>query len=412
MRINKILLGLILVTLTTTVGCSTSVSKEDNVIDSIVIDEDVKETVNSNNVISIAKALTTENLNESRNGAMLTGEGKLIDLKVKEDFGESKGTIYQSQFPKLYVENLSIGTITNEIKENRNIVNWEEKEIDGQVLIEYMGSADTFKILKDDKVYMLDSENKFKEITSYKKIIEKIKENINRFEISYDKNLDIYYLDNSNNKLGLIDTLNDKYYEINKNKIGNVENKRLNILTAEENKIYVSITDTENKAPSILGYIENNKLTTFFDEKTTIKVKVTGDVIYSNNNILFSGYVEDDYGIWNYNIGTKRLDKQLELEYTTSYFKVSRDKSFIIFTNTNSFGKYNISIARINDNLQISNIQELTNSILPNISDEIYYSITGWSNNYNNFYVQYVISKTIDGVEKVDDVYYEIYEVK
>lgn len=411
MKIKKIFMGLIIVTLSTGIGCSNSISKKDNVIESIVIDEDTRITASENSNFNVTKLLKTENLSGSRNGAMLRGDGKLIELKFKEDLEEGKETIYQSQFPKLYIDGINIGTITEKREEDRNIVSWENKEITGQLLIEYMGDGENFKVLKDNKVYMLDNSYNLKEIMAYKELIDKTNGDITRFGGSYDKNLDIYYLDNSNNKLGIVDTLNDKYYEINKKSIGNIENKRLDILTIEDDKIYVSLTDTSNETPSIIGYIENNKLITFFDEESTIKIKVTGDVLYSNDNILFSGYVEDKYGIWNYNIESQKLEKEVKLKYDHSYFKISKDKNFIIITNTNSNGSFNISLARINSNLKISNIQELTNSILPEISDDNWLTVKGWSQEGKKFYVQYVNSKNVDDGIKIDDIYYEIYEV-
>ena len=239
MKIKKILIILILITSSSMIGCSSSISSEDKVIDSVVIDEDAKETANSNNVININKIAITENLID-KNGVISRDVERLIEIQYTEDFGEGEGTIYQSQFPKLYISSLSIGTITDEIQDNRNIVYWENKDIDGRLLIEYMGSGETFKILKDNKVYMVDNNYNLKEITAYKKLIEETNGDINRFEQSYDGNLDIYYMDNNNDKIGIIDTLNDKYYEINKRKLGNIENYRLNILMAEKDKIYVS----------------------------------------------------------------------------------------------------------------------------------------------------------------------------
>ena len=84
----------------------------------------------------------------------------------------------------------------------------------------------------------------------------------------------------------------------------------------------------------------------------------------------------------------------------------------IIITNTDSNGSFNISLARINDNFKISNNQELTNSILHDISADNWLSIIGWSNNGDKFYVSHIESKTVDGGMKIDDIYYEIYEVK
>lgn len=414
MKNKKLLIVLMLITSSIMTSCTNKISSEDKVIDSVIIDEDAKSTENSNNKINITKIATTENLVGGRKGAILRSDEKLIGIQYSEYYGDGEDTIYQTQFPKLYIDTLSIGTITDEIKDNRNVVTWENKEINGQLLTGYMGTGEKVKILKDDKVYKLDENYNLKESKVYKKLIEETNGDINRFEQSYDENLDIYYMDNSNDKLWIIDTVNDKYYEINRKEIGNIENKRLNIIMEEGGKIYVSLVDTANEEVSILGYIENNKLTTFFDEDSEIKVRVTGDVVYSNNNILFSGYVEDSYGIWSYNIETKKLEKQIQLKYDYSYFKISKDRNFIVISNmdTDYIENYNVSLARIDNNFKISNIEELTNSILPDRSSSNGISVIAWSDNENKFYVSYVKTKKVDVGEKIDDVYYEIYEVK
>ena len=212
MKIKKIFIGLLIITSCTWVGCSNNISKEDKVIESIVIDEDTRITASTNNNFNVTKLLKTENLSGNKNAAIIRKDGKLVEINYKSDYGEGEGTIYQSQFPKLYIDSIDIGTITEEIENDRNIVKWENKEISGQLLIEYMGDGENFKVLKDNKVYMLDNNYNFKEITAYKELLDKTNGDMNRFEGSYDKNLDIYYMDNSNNKLAIIDTLNDKYY--------------------------------------------------------------------------------------------------------------------------------------------------------------------------------------------------------
>lgn len=412
MKNKKLLIVLMIITSSIIIGCTNKISSEEKVIDSVVIDEDTKETASSNNKINISKIIRTENIS-GRHVSILDANEKLIEIQYNQEYGDSQGTINQTQFPKMYITSLSIGTITDEIKENRNVINWEYKDIDGQLLIDYIGGGSNFKILKENRVYTLDNNYNLKEINAYKKLIDETKGDLVRFEASYNGNLDIYYIDN-NNKLGVVDIVNDKYYEIYKDKLGNIDNKRLNILTAEDNKIYVSIVDVANEATSTIGYIENNKLITFFDEKSAIRVRVTGDVIYSNNNMLFSGYVEEDYGIWNYNIDTKKLEKQLELKYDYSYFKISKDKNFIIISNMDHIltQNYDVRLARIDENLKISNMQDLTNSILPNISYDKWLNVIGWSNNGNKFFVNCVDSKKVDSGLKVDDIYYEIYEVK
>ena len=409
MKKKKILIVLMIVTSSIMIGCTNKISNEDKVIDSLVIDEDAKETANSNNKINITKIATSENLLKFETGAILRSDEKLIDIEFSTS--SEIDDISSVQFKKPYISSLSIGTITDEIENNRNVVIWENKDINGQLITEYTIAGGKFKILKDDKIYTLDEKYNLKGFTEYEKIIKDTNIDINRSQPTFDDNLENYLTDN-NDKI-IIDTLNDKYYEIDSKLLDNFKDRQQKILMAEDNKIYFSLTDIANKEVSILGYIENNKLTTFFDEDSEIKVRVTGDVIYGKNNILFSGYVEDDYGIWNYNIETKKLEKQVQLKYDYSYFKVSKDKNFIIISNQDNIftQNYNISLARMDESLKISNIQELTNSILPNISSNKQLHVTGWSNSSNKFYVYNTHSKNVDSGFEVDDVYYEIYEV-
>lgn len=411
MKKKKLLIWLMIITSSIIIGCTSKISNEDKVIDSVVIDEEAKDTANKNNKINITKIATTENLVGSKNVSILRSDGKLVHINFNEE--TEINDISTVQFKKQYISSLSIGTITDEIQNNRNVVTWENKDINGQLITEYMGVSEQIKVLKNDKVYELDENYNLKEATEYKKLIEDTNADINRFQLSYDENLEIYFTDN-NDKIVVIDRLNDKYYEVDNKILDSFKNRQLNILMAEDNKLYVSLTDTANKEVSILGYIENNKLTTFFDENSEIKVRVTGDVVYSDNNMLFSGYVEDSYGIWSYNIETKKLEKQIQLKYDYSYFRISKDKNFIIISNmdTGYIENYNVSLARIDNNFKISNIQELTNSILPNRSSSNGISVISWSNNGNKFYVSYVKSKIVDGALKMDDIYYEIYEVK
>lgn len=409
MKNKKLLIGLMIITSSIMIGCTSKISSEEKVIDSVVIDEEAKETSNSNNKINITKVVTTENLIE-RKVSMLGSDDKLIQINFSEP--REINDISTVQFKKQYIKSVSIGTITDEIQNNRSVVTWENKEIDGQLITEDALTGGKFKILKDDKVYTLDENYNLKEFAEYEKIIKDTNVDRNTFKSTFDDNLEIYYKDNYE-KMLIVDTVNSKYYEVDSKLLDNFKYKQQNILMAEDNKIYVSLTDREKKEVSILGYIENNKLITFFDEDSEIKVRVTGDVVYSKNNILFSGYVEEDYGIWNYNIETKKLEKQLQLKYDYSYFKISKDKKFIIISNMDHIftENNNISLARIDENLKISNIQELTNSILPKIGNDKWLQVTGWSDSGNKFHVSYTNYKNVDSGLEVDDVYYEIYEV-
>ncbi|WP_294187323.1 hypothetical protein [uncultured Clostridium sp.] len=405
MKNKKLLIGLMLITSSVMIGCSNKISNEEKVIDSVVIDEDAKET---DNKINISKVATTENLNGTLNEEILIDEESLIKIQYSDGIGYEEGEIYQSQFPKIYIDSLPIGTITEEVKNKRNIINWRNKEINGQLIVDYMGSGDNFRIKKNDKVYILDKNYNLKEITAYKKLIEETNGNLNRFQSSEDGNLDIYFFDEGNGieKMAIIDIINNKYYELTGEAIDIIKDKFRNVLAIDNEKIYILL---EEGTSTTIGYIEDNKFNIVLDKKSGIDIWVQGGIIFSNNKILISGFLDENYGVWRYDVDKKEITKAMEVKYLYSLFKINKEKNMIIIENLGIGDEKNISIARINENLEISDIQDITKAIL---SDENYNdgkSIKGWSNNGDKFYVK---TKKVDNGEKLDDVYYEVYEAK
>ncbi|MGN0025394.1 MAG: hypothetical protein ACI33I_00120 [Clostridium sp.] len=282
MKNKKLLIGLMLITSSVMIGCSNKISNEEKVIDSVVIDEDAKET---DNKINISKVATTENLNGTLNEEILIDEESLIKIQYSDGIGYEEGEIYQSQFPKIYIDSLPIGTITEEVKNKRNIINWRNKEINGQLIVDYMGSGDNFRIKKNDKVYILDKNYNLKEITAYKKLIEETNGNLNRFQSSEDGNLDIYFFDEGNGieKMAIIDIINNKYYELTGEAIDIIKDKFRNVLAIDNEKIYILL---EEGTSTTIGYIEDNKFNIVLDKKSGIDIWVQGGIIFSNNKIL------------------------------------------------------------------------------------------------------------------------------
>lgn len=411
---KKISILLISIASTILVSCSTKVLNEDKVIDTVVIDENAKETAKANDSFNVVKVKNTENLiNEDQYSEILMDNGKLIRIKYNLGDNQNEGTINQPQFPKSYIEGLEIGTITDEIDNNRNKISWDKKDIQGQLITGYM-DRHNIRILKDNKVYMLDDNYELKEIKAYEKLIKDKNGDLNRFDSSYDGKLDIHYFDDGNGieKIVVIDPINDKYYEIKGDIINDFINKKLNILSIENEKIYVSILDSMSEADSIVGYIENNKLYTFFEIESAIEVKAGMDVIYSNNNILFSGYVEGDYGLWRYDIDKKELYKEANLKYTNNSSTLNRDKNLMVISSYDSYGKQHISLARVKQNLEISNIQDITDIIAPTKDIKLNRKfLRGWVDS-NKFYVECGDYEMIDNEETLVDNYYEVYELK
>lgn len=414
MRNKKISILLIIIAATILVSCSTKVSNEEKVIDTVVIDENAKETAKANDSFNVVKVKTTENLsNEDKYSETLMDNGKLIRIKYDLGDNQNEGTINQPQFPKLYIEGIDVGTITDETDNNRNKISWDKKDIEGQLITGYMGGYNV-KILKDNKVYMFDNNSELKEIKAYERLIEEKNGDLNRFDSSYDGNLDIHYFDKGSgvNKIVVIDPINDKYYEIKGDILNDFTNKKLNILSVENEKIYVSIVDSMSEADSIVGYIENNKLYTFFEIESAIEVKAGMDVIYSNNNILFSGYVEGDYGLWRYDIDKKELYKEANLKYTNNSSTINKDKNFIVISSYDNYGKQHISLARVKQNLEISNIQDITDIIVATTDNNLNWRfLRDWVDS-NKLYVECADYEMINNERTLVDSYYQVYELK
>lgn len=412
MRNKKISILLISIASTILVSCSTKVSNEDKVIDTVVIDENAKETAKENDSFDIIKLQKSENIMINKKYSYeLMENGKLLHFNYSEN-----GYGSDEQFPKLYLNSIEVGTITDETDNNRNKISWDKIDIEGQLLTDYWVRYNIYnvRILIDNKVYMLDDNYELKEIKAYEKLIKDKNGDLNRFDSSYDGKLDIHYFDDGNGieKIVVIDPINDKYYEIKGDILNDFINKKLNILSIENEKIYVSILDSMSEADSIVGYIENNKLYNFFEIDSAIEIKAGMDVIYRNNNILFSGYVEGNYGLWRYDIDKKELYKEANLKHTNNFSTLNRDKNLMVISSYDSYGKQHISLARVKQNLEISNIQDITDIIAPTKDIKLNRkSLRGWVDS-NKFYVECSDYEMIDNEETLVDNYYEVYELK
>lgn len=407
MRNKKI--GIILISIASTilVSCSTKVPNEDKVIDTMVIDENAKETAKANDSFDVIKLQTTENIRaDKKYSNEFMDNGKILHIDYSED-----GHAPNAHAPKLYINSIEVGTITYETDNNRNKISWDKIDIEGQLLTGHMDRYNV-RILKDNKVYMLDNNSELKEIKAYEKLIKDTNGDLSRFASSYDGDLDIYNFYNNNDieKIVVIDTRNDKYDEIKGDIINSFKNKSVNISCLEDEKIYVTILDKYNKKPSTIGYIEDNKLYTFFDDNSEIKIEAGMNLIYSNNNLLFSGYVEDNYGYWRYDIGKKELYKEVDLKDTVAIFDIDKDKEFVRITNIGQDGIDSISMARISENLEITNIKDITDTILSSEDNLNGKSLRCWIDS-NKFYVECGDYEMINNEKNLVNTYYEVYEV-
>lgn len=142
-----------------------------------------------------------------------------------------------------------------------------------------------------------------------------------------------------------------------------------------------------------------------------IDVKVIGGAIYSNGKILFSGYAEDKNGIWNYDINTKKLVKQIDVSDGSLFnFSLNPTKDKIMMTG-GSYEEENIkftmNLASINENLELSNLTSVVSSKNKNGIK----SLAGWSDDGNEFYLYTSMQRYKDVIGPME-ISYEIYKIK
>ena len=115
---RKILVGILIAVFLMPTGCSNNKSKEDGVNDSIVIDDNTKETINSKSEIkvSLISKIRIETYIDGKkeigvnNQTRTSINGKIIDYIYSLDPGENPVI----QFRKGYLNSLKIGIITSD----------------------------------------------------------------------------------------------------------------------------------------------------------------------------------------------------------------------------------------------------------------------------------------------------------
>lgn len=172
-------LFLIVIIITTSVAMISCYKKiigtSDKTMDSIVIDENTRKTTNSKNQIKTIFIAKTEKVDireteksdikeaKKNNSTMKTINGKIVQYSYSEIDNEDKIV----QFPKLSLDGVRVGTITEEKnEEGLNKIIWENKNITGRLLSSYIGEAEA-RVLKNNKVYKFDSTGDLKEIKAY-----------------------------------------------------------------------------------------------------------------------------------------------------------------------------------------------------------------------------------------------------
>lgn len=362
-------------------------SKETN-DNSIVIDENTKETVEDDNdfkISLIAKTDVISRTTDSGGNCFMNSNGEIIRYYPLPIIGE------------LSLEKLEVGTISKEKDsiQGLNMINWEQKDLNDKYFRDVLTNSKTDSMLSflDGKVYKIGKGGELKEITC-----EALTKNINNglklhsIDVSEDKSAVIYRLGNNEGTKALVifDEKNDKYYEIEGESLENLSLGKINILAIEGNKIYMALYNSRDYSVTV-GYFENNNFHDLvtFSENNDIKIQLYANILYLNNKLLFAGSVEDKSGIYNYDLNSKNLSPELITEdgfYTYIGVNPDNDKIIMYGVENNDPLKQFINVATLDENLEISNIK----NIVTNYTQGDSISFEGWSENGEEIYIRNV----------------------
>lgn len=416
MKIKYLLLTMLITTSINFFGCAANTSNDDKkVLDSIVLDEDTKGTKDENSTLNVEMIAKTEGITGSGYYWGTKVNGKIIYYAYLHNEEETK----VSQFPKLYLDTVKVGEITEEkdSETGLNKINWIDKEISGKVLQDFNNIGD-IRIINNNKGYKFNSNGELEEITAYQTLLDKFGDNHSPLATNANGTVDLFWVEeDGTEKVVLIDTEQDKYYEIGGDVVRSIGEGRLTILAIEDNRIYVflehiSTATYKRDSASIIGYIEGDKFTDILSPNSSVNVNIIGGAIYSNGRILFSGYAEDKNGIWNYDIKSKKLVRQIDVGDETFFnFNINTTKDKVMLSGSNyllGYNQFTMNLGVINDNLEISN---LTNIVSTKTKSGIK-ALEGWSEDGNEFYLYTRLEEKSEEIGGLINISYEVYKIR
>lgn len=395
-----------------TISCGKSNSRDgakETTGDSIVIDENTKETLENDSGFKISQIAKTEVVTKSgtREGnCFISSNGKII--RYHDLYNEGKSIL----------EKLEIGSVSEKRDEEQgvNLISWQEKDL-GENYFEFRMEPFSGKILmfNNKEYYSIDKEGELKELTP-NLLVQNINNglDVQNIRISEDKSAVIYNLGYSEiMKMCIVDLNNNSYYEIEGEVLENFSRCIMKVLAIEGNKIYMALYNSSDYSVTV-GYFENNNFYDIvtFSDKNDIKIQITGNILYSNNRLLFLGLVEEKMGIYNYDLKNKNLSPELITEsanedYHYINMNSTKDKIIIQGADKADIFKRSINIASIDKNLEISNIKNIATTS----EQSEYKRFEGWADNGEEFYIRNEYFNTgIDGSTEYETSF-EVYKI-
>lgn len=362
----------------------------------------------SNNVaLRTEKIIIDDNTKDKKNG-----DFKIEMLAVTDPV--DPGTIYNILGVKENIIQLIYPYPSNVIGEVRvgkldsnNKVNWTTKNVEWELYTDYSyyGLYST-KLKQDNKVYTVNKDGELEELVGYTNLIKEQGNVLDRHDSYRNGTIDVAEVGSKEDpKLAVIDIINEKYYVIpDELKYNDKDGGLVQILGIEDDRIYVNYEYSEGNRfdtskdyyeKNTIGYIESNKFTKILSEDDGIKIDTWGEMLYENGRILFSGLAEGKNGIWNYDIDNKKLTKIVDVDSETFFeFHINENKNKVVISSLKppleKDAKQNntLSIANINDKLEITNIT----NIVTNTEERHHKAFAGWANGGKTFYIRSTIA--------------------
>lgn len=406
----KFIIGSLIALSIFSMGCSSNISYRDK--DVIVIDYETKETSQENNKLEL-NLLYKTSVEISYDAQSEESTSYFIKNNIFEFTIKPVYQTYAHDLKSTEIVKARMGKVDGTVDEDgfSNVI-WEDLDVTGDLLGERFGSEE-FRIRSNDKIYNLNEDGELIKVKAYENIEKNLLNEMMLYKKIYNENKEVVYLQGFIN-IGVIDEDNDNYLEIkNSEDFEGISENGFEIFGVEEDEIYLYSQKLKghDKLELLLGYMKNNKFYKVFENENLTIVNQSSINLYNNqailNNkkILFSGIVEGVNGIWNYDLESKRLSLQMELEQNViSSLYISPNKEKIIIatlTEGEEVVKVSDYIANINQNLEIKDIS----SVVYNMKSYEGKYFSGFSKDGKKIYYK---SSNYEG----NEIVYEVYEIK
>lgn len=410
---RKFILATLLAISIFSIGCESSITLKNK--DIIVIDENTSETIQEKGNLElnlVYKGYSDKNVSDEVDEYDYYHiiDNALFKFRLLPERVTSGSNYFKHKIVNIEMKNLNLSKDEEDLNSG-----WTTLNIGGDLFQGGMGASRNIRIRTNNKIYKLLSSGELKEIEDYREIYKSI-EYLPFYEEVYNGNLDTFPIEDFYN-LGIIDEETNRYFEIeNTREFEELGESGAKVFEVDGDKIYLysKIDKDDSESQLIIGYIENNKFYNLFKEENFTIMNPGGinllndSIIMKENKLLFFGKINEDTGMWHYDLETKKLSLQIEFEENIKDYAMyisPTNKNLVIVTSKeeNKGEEYKLTeyIGSLEENIKI---KEVTNTQY-NVNSGSFKTFKGFSEDGKNIYYDYYD-------EDSQKIFFEIYEIK